>query len=45
MVVDEKMQEYAKRVVAQAPPLTSQQRKRLTELLAPVRRSASLKAA
>lgn len=36
-----KIADYIERVLAEAPPLTPDQRARLAELLAPVRRSAA----
>jgi hypothetical protein len=34
-----RLEEHVRRVIAQAPPLTDEQRTRLAELLAPIRRS------
>lgn len=39
-----KIDAYVKRVVAEAPPLTNEQRSRLRELLAPVRANLRAKA-
>ncbi len=41
----ERISAYARRVAAEAPPLTAGQRNRLAELLRPVRRGGDRKAA